>query len=240
LAYYLEKTPFPDSRNLPEPGLQIPYHLRALDPATGKELWKRHFESDAPTPFTDPQGERVVLGWPANGSEAKKAASSNPVTREILKNSKLQDQDSYFEVLDARSGASLGGALVTVGSGAASFDGAFSAGDGLILTKGVRVSLYSLRDGQLKAHFVGAWPSASAESSLLALDLGGGRLGVFDLTSGTKLDEQLFPDGISYTHFSGDGKRLFVLTAHQTAVILDVSDVRKANAPASETKGVNH
>jgi len=75
---------------------------------------------------------------------------------------------------------------------------------------------------------------------LLALDLGGGRLGIFDLNSGTKLDEQLFPDGLAYTHFSGDGKRLFVLTEHQTAVILDVSDVRKTNAPASETKNVNN
>jgi len=225
----------------PALGLQAPYSLRSLDPATGEELWKRTFRDNSPTPFADPQGQRLVLGWKAKTSEAKSAANHNPAARDILKNAKLTDRDSYFEALDARSGNSVGGVLVTVGNGAATFDAAFSVGDAMILQKdGVRVSMYLMSDGQLKARLVGVRPSASAESNLLALDLGGGRLGIFDLANGTKLDEQLFPDGLAYTHFSGDGKRLFVLTEHQTALILDVTDVRKANVPASQTKELNN
>jgi hypothetical protein len=100
----------------------------------------------------------------------------------------------------------------------------------MILVKdSVRVSLYSLADGLLKAHLVGVGPSVSAESKLLALDLGSGRLGIYDSGSGAKLDQQLFPDGIAYTQFSSDGKRLFVLTDHQATFILDVSKVREAH-----------
>jgi len=220
--------------DIPDAGMEPPYELRARDPGTGKELWKREFKENAPVPFADPQGERLVLGWKARSSEAKSAASHNPVARDLLKNSKVTDHDTYFEVLDARSGSSVGSVLVMAGNGAASFDAAFSAGDTLILQKdGSRVSLYSLRDGQVKTRLVGFRPSATAEGNLLALDTGERRLGIFDLSTGTKLDEQIFPDALAYTHFSADGKRLFVLTEHQTVVILDASNVR--NQPVTST-----
>jgi len=219
---------------------QVPFRLRSLDPASGKELWKRDFVDMAPIPFADPQGERLVLGWRAKSWEAKEAAARNPAVKLLYKNAKLTDQDSFFEALDARTGKSLGGILVQVGSRAISFDSAFSVGDTMILIKdGVRVSLYSLADGLLKGRLVGVGPSLSAESKLLALDLGSGRLGIYDSNSGAKLDQQLFPDDIAYTHFSVDGKRLFVLTEHQAAVILDVSKVREprpGNPPAAEEK----
>jgi hypothetical protein len=93
----------------------------------------------------------------------------------------------------------------------------------------LRVSIYSLHDGSLKARLVGVKPSASAQSNLRALDLGPGRFGIFDLNTGAKLDEQKFPEGIAYTHFSGDGNRLFVLTDDQTSFILDVTSESTAN-----------
>jgi hypothetical protein len=226
LDYFWSK-PTNAFEKLSSPEMQAPYTLRALDPASGKELWKREFKDNPPTPFADPQGERLVLGWKAKTSQAKSAASRNPVMYEIYKKAKLTDHDSFFEALDARSGISVGGVLVTVGNGPTTFDTAFSVGGVMILIKdGVRVSIYSLRDGLLKARLVGNRPSASTEANLLALDLGGGRLGIYDLSTGTKLDEQLFPEGLAYSHFSPDGKRLFVLTEHQTAAIIDVNDVR--------------
>jgi hypothetical protein len=207
---------------------QVPYRLSALDPASGKELWKREFEDDPPTPFADPQGERLVLGWKAKSSGAKDAASRDAVAHALYKNAKLTDHDSLFEALDARTGKSVGTVLVQVGNGALSFDSAISVGDALILMKdGVRVSLYTLRDGQLKARLVGQRPSACAETNLLVLDHGSGRLGFYDLTNGAKLSEQIFPEEIAYTHFAADGKRLFVLTEHQSAIILDTSKVRE-------------
>ena len=221
------------------PEAQTPFRLRALDPASGKELWKRDFGANAPTPFADPQGDRLVLGWKAKSWDAKEAASRNPAVKLIYKNAKLTDQDSFFEALDARTGKSLGGILVQVGSGPISFDSAFSVGDTMILVKdSVRISLFSLADGQLKARLVGVGPSVSAESKLLALDLESGRLGIYDSNSGVKLQQFIFPDSIAYTRFSADGKRLFLLTEHQATFILDVSKVREAHTenPAAEGK----
>jgi hypothetical protein len=215
--------------------MQLPFRLRGLDPLTGRELWKREFDDNPPTPFTDPQGERIVLGWKAKSSGAKEAASHDPASRASYKSAKLTDHDSFFQALDARTGKPVGGVLVQVGNGPATFDSAFSAGEAMILVKdGVRVSIYSLRDGKLNAHLVGVRTSLSPQANLLAVDLGTGRLGIFDLSSGVKLDEQPFPEEIAYSHFSADGKRLFVLTAHQAAVILDVSRVREHQAAAAD------
>ncbi len=239
LDHSVIKEPIGDPFNFPLLEMQIPFRLRGVDPATGKELWKRAFESAPPTPFADPQGDRFVLAWRAKSFGAKEAASHNPAVQAIYKGAKITDRDSLFEALDARTGKSLGGALVQIGNGPTSFDSAFSEGDALILIKdGVRVAIYSLRDGTMKAHLVGARPSASAKNNLLAMDLGGGHLGIYDLNSGTKLDDQTFPGEIAYTHFSGDGKRLLVLTEHQLALVLDMSNVRESHGetpqPAAE------
>jgi len=213
----------------------IPYRLRGLDLATGKELWKREFLENSPIPFADPQGGRVVLGWNAQDPGAQSAAKKVPSAWEIFKHAKISKLDAYFEILDALTGKSIGGVLVQVGSGPASYDAAFSTGDALFLLKDrKRVSVYSLQDGSLKARMVGGLPSANAQSNLFAVDEGLGRLSIYDLATNAKLDHQIFPEPLAYTHFSADGKRLLVLTKHQVVYVLDLSGVRGAlSGPAS-------
>lgn len=204
----------------------VPYKLLARDPYSGEALWKRSFFRETPVPFPDPQGTRLVLGWPAQGDEARQAASHFPAAKQILKKAKLDEHDTFFEVLDARSGKSLGGVLVQVGNHASSFDAAFSEGDTLFLLKdGMRVSLFSLSEGALKAKLVGNKPAANGASNLLALNEGAGKLALYDAHTGAKLDQLLFPEEIAYSHFSDDGKRLFVLLQNQQAFVLDVSAV---------------
>jgi hypothetical protein len=213
----------------------IPYRLRALDPATGQELWKREFFENSPVPFADPQGERVVLGWNAQSLHAQSAAKRIPSVWEIFKHAKISKLDSYFEILDARSGKSIGGVLIQAGSGPASYDAAFSAGDALFLSKdGKRVSVYSLQDGSLKVRLVGGIPTANAQNNLFAMEQGPARLVIYDLATAAKLDQQIFPDSIAYTHFSADGNRLLVLTRHQVAYVLDLSGVRTARPSGSD------
>jgi hypothetical protein len=211
----------------------IPYRLRALDVTTGKELWKREFSENGPLPFADPLGDRVVLGWYAKSPGAESAAKRIPQVWEIFKHAKISKLDSYFEVLDALSGKSVGGVLIQVGSGPASYDAAFSAGDALFLIKdGKRVSVYSLQDGNLKVRLTGGIPTANSRNNLFAMEEGPGRLVIYDPTTAAKLDEQIFPDAIAYAHFSVDGNRLLVLTRHQVAYVLDVSGVH-ANSSAT-------
>lgn len=84
---------------------------------------------------------------------------------------------------------------------------------------------------ELALHAKGFQAAPSAESNLFALDEGIGRLGIYDLLTGQKIEEQLFGDNLAYKHFSADGKKLLVLTQHQEVFVLDMSTVREHPLP---------
>jgi hypothetical protein len=215
----------------------VPFHLRALDAATGKELWSRSFTGVPPIPFADPQGERLVLSWKAKSAGAGAAAKHDPALKEVLKKAKLTDHDSFLEALDARTGKSVGGVLVQSGTGPANFDSIFSSGQAIIFSRdAVRVYVYSMLDGQLKGRLNGIRPAANARSNLLALEPDSGQLGLYDLNTATQLDELVFPDPVVYTHFSEDGQSLFVLTENQFAFVLDIKGIRESHPLTSTTK----
>jgi hypothetical protein len=217
----------------------VPFRLRGLDPSTGREVWSRLYDTNSPVPFSDPQGNRIVLGWKAHSPAAESAAKRFPAAREAYKKQKLEDQDSFFEVLDAASGASVGGVLVQFGSGPINFDSAFSVGNFLVLTKDAyRVTVFRLNQGTLFGRFRGNYPAVSDAAKILAVDDGAGKLSLYNLENAAKLAERKFPDYINYLCFSEKGDRLLVLTAHQTVYILDVRKTMEAfpAGPASATE----
>jgi WD40 repeat protein len=208
-------------------GSGVAFSLRGLNPLSGAQLWRMKFTGEIPIPFCDPQGSRFVLGWRAKTSSARNAVKNNPAILDAFKHSKRMEQDSVFEVFDASTGKSLGGVFIQFGDGPVNFTSAFSVGDFVFLVKdNARVTVMSLRDGKVVVHAKGFQPTPSAQANLLALDEGYGRLGVYDLTNGTKIEQQQFADAIAYKHFSADGKKLLVLTQHQQLIVLDMSDVR--------------
>jgi hypothetical protein len=212
----------------------VPFHLTAADPRTGAELWKKSFKDNCPVSFPDPQGSRLVLGWQAQAPEAKKVADGFPELKNLFKKTKINPLDSFFEVVEVKTGKSLGGALLQVGGVPATYDAAFSEGDALILLKeDMRVSLYSIKTGLLITRLTGITPAANGPANLLALNGGDGKLLLYDLNSGAKLDDELFPDDIFYMHFSEDGTRLLVLTARQVVFILDVTKTPRTAVPVS-------
>jgi hypothetical protein len=207
----------------------LPYRLRALDPASGKELWKREFSQQPPVPFADPQGERLILAWDGDSLGAEMAAKRIPAVWRTFKKTKRTKLVTYFEVLDARSAQPVGGVLIQRGSGPYSFDAAFSVGDALFLVRdGRRISVLALQDGSVRAQLIGGMPAANAQSKLFAFEEAPGRLVICDLATGAKLSQHIFLNPIAYTHFSADGTRLLVLSKYQTAYILDVSFLRRA------------
>ena len=206
----------------------VAFTLRGLDPASGAQSWRAKFDAEIPIPFSDPQGSRFVLGWRAKTQRARSAVKNNPSILDAFKHSKRMEQDSVFEAFDTISGKSLGGVFVQFGDGPVNFSSAFSVGDFIFLVKDdIRVTVISLRDGKIIVRAKGFQPSTSAQSNLLALDEGMGRLGIYDLLTGQKIEEQFFGDNLAYKHFSADGKKLLVLTSHQEVFVLDMSDVRE-------------
>lgn len=209
----------------------IPFRLRGIDPATGKQLWSRAFGGATPLPFSDPQGDQLVLGWGARSDGAEPAAHKFPAVWEIFKHAKPAKQDTLFESIDARTGKPTGAALVQAGSGAISYESAFAVGDTLILVKDHRrVSLYSLADSHLKGRIVGEIPSANSHANLLVVSDEAGRLLLYDLKTAEKVNDLLFAEPVAYTHFSEDGKKLFVLSQYQEAFVLDVDQIRHKGA----------
>lgn len=213
----------------------LPFILRALDFQSGSELWERKFDQNPPVPFSDPQGDRVVLGWSADSDGARKAAKSNAVAEKQLKAEKKKSHDIYFEVLDARTGKTLGGALVESNSAADTFDEAFSEGDWLVLARdGQRVIVESLSTGREILRLRGWMPTIHAANAMLCLSPEASHLDLYDLISGQKMKDYRFPAPIAYAKFSADGKKLLAVTQNQFVLVLDVGKVRKGSAAAAE------
>ena len=215
-------------------GRSFPYEIHALDPANGKELWQRSFEIDpysqtpsiksTPVVYTDPQGDRIVLGWGARTPGGKEAADHSATAKNLMKQVKVTDHDSVFEVLDARSGKTVAAAFVQTAGGADTFDSAFSEGDWLVLEKGGQsVSVISLSTGSQVAQDAGNAPAISAEAGLVSFSGDAGHFTIADLKTPGQKREYTFPSRVAYSHFSADGKRLLVMTDDQTVYLLDTT-----------------
>lgn len=215
-------------------GRSFPYEIHALDPANGKELWQRSFEIDpysqtpsiksTPVVYTDPQGDRIVLGWGARTPGGKEAADRSATTRNLMKQVKVTDHDAVFEVLDARSGKTIATAFLQTPGGADSFDSVFSEGDWLVIEKGGQtITVLSLSTGEQVAQETGNAPAVSAEAGLLSFAGDAGRFTVIGLKAPDQKREYTFPARVAYSHFSADGKRILVMTDDQTVYLLDAA-----------------
>src|SRR3989442_6468118 len=101
----------------------------------------------------------------------------------------------------------------------------------------MQYDIYACRVDLLMTKIAEDTTAASERNNLLALDEGAGKLALYDSGTGVKLDQLLFPEEIAYSHFSPDGDRLFVLTQHQIAFVLDVSGIRRLRPrPAAPTQ----
>jgi hypothetical protein len=206
------------------------FSLRALDTRSGNELWKRGFESDPAVPFSDPQGDRFVLGWKAASPGGRRAMKDNPAAVEAFKHDKQANKDSYFEVLDPRTGKSLGGVLAQIDSPPEEFDSAFSEGDWLALAKdGQRVFVFSLSPKQEVLKLFGWRPTLTAATATLCLSTQMNRLTTYDLKTGEKLHDYTFAGAIVYAHFSADGQKLLALTQDQMLYVLDARSATTAS-----------
>jgi hypothetical protein len=216
---------------------RLGYELRGLDLKTGKVLWSHDFGSnggsdEAPVTFTDPQGERVVVGWDGDSLRGRKAAKRNAVALENMKAKKATAHDSVFEVLNARTGVTEGVAFVPGGTGPQGYTSAYSAGNWLIVVKdNMRITVVSLAEGDERLHLTAQDSALFAPAGLLAVSEGAGRVQLYDLVRGARKDRYSFPENIAYMRFSADGKRLLVLTEYQNVSVIDLTE--PAAAPSA-------
>lgn len=208
--------------------------LDLRDSITGNTLWTRQFPNEAPVVQVSPDFKTVLVRWNFSSLAAKNELKGNPEIARLIEKIKRTDSDYLVEVLDAQTGKLINAITVDTNNGSFRPQSIFAVGERLVLSDNLnRVVIYSLSTGKQLAKAFGRAPEVSESSALLAAENELGQLNLFDLATMVKRDELRFPSPIAMKQFSADGKHLFVLTAAQTAYVIDVAQLSKPSTAAA-------
>jgi hypothetical protein len=200
---------------------------------SGKSLWSRTFPHEAPRVYVEPDTGTFALEWSLTSASAKAEMESNTDLAKKTQSVRREDTNLLVEVLDGKTGKYQGGVAVDTNKNSFRISDIFAAGNTLVISDSQnRILTYSLSTGEQIGKTFGRAAEVSTASGLIAAENELGQLLLLSLSSLEKRDELIFNSPIAMKHFSDDGKRLFVLTAAQTAYVLDVS----ALAGSSTTK----
>ncbi|HEY2461331.1 MAG TPA: M48 family metalloprotease [Candidatus Acidoferrum sp.] len=210
------------------------FQLEILDTAHGNTLWKRDFPKRGPAIYGAHSPGRIILAWSGNSDGVKQEFLRDPALKEKWSSSGATEYDYFVEVLDGRTGNIVGSSMVRTGKRSFSLETLESAGNWLVAADSEnRVLLFSLSGGQQKAHWFGANPVLSADGTRLCISNERGQLRIYDLQTFGRPNELIFANHVSVDAFSGDSKKLFVLTDDQTAFVIDLNDAPATPAPTS-------
>jgi WD40 repeat protein len=186
------------------------------DVRDGHLLWSRYFSHEVPGISVG--SEKVLLRWSLNNAAGREELAKYPE----LKNS-AAETDYLLEQVDLHSDSVTNKLVIRTNKGSFAVEHIYSQGDWIVAgASGNQVLIYSLSTGQEKGHFFGEYPVLSG-NGLIALENEAGELTVYDMASSRPKKEYIFADPVSLKSFSSDGNRLFVMTASQTAYILDLN-----------------
>ncbi len=209
-------------------GLSSNITLEVRDARTGATLWTQNFPKESPGVWVDEHQGSIVLSWPVKADAAKAEMKGDSALTARLAAMREKEGDYYLQTLDAQTGRTTGKLLIETGKGSFRIADVFVAGEWLIISDTEnRVLVYALRDGEQKGKFFGHRPAVSKASNLLSVENESGQLTVYDLSTMEKRDQFTFSGPVALTQFSPDGKRLFVLTASQTAYVLNLAPAAK-------------
>lgn len=187
--------------------------------ATNKSVWSRHFAHEMPGFTLNSVAGTVLLGW----------SLAEPGGHDELQNfpdwkSRASKEDYLYELVDLHTNSTLGKVLVKSNKGSIRLEGAYSDGNWVVLTaNGNQILTFSLSSGLERGHFFGTAPVVVASAGLLAAEKDAKELDLYDLDSQQLRRRYIFSDPIALKRMSADGKRLLVLTASQTAYLLDTT-----------------
>ncbi|MCA1632714.1 MAG: M48 family metalloprotease [Acidobacteria bacterium] len=203
--------------------------LDVRDARSGASLWTKTFPKEAPGVWVDENHGSVVLSWPVKAEAVKAEAKLDAALAGRLAALKEKEGDYFLQTFDSWTGRVTGSLLVETGKGSFRIADVFVSGDWVVIADTEnRVLVYALAGGEPKGKFFGHRPTASRASNLLSVENERGQLSVYDLSTMEKRDQFNFSSPVSLTQFSPDGRRLFVLTANQTAYVLNLGASAKA------------
>ena len=192
------------------------------DVRTGARLWARDFENETPRYSITANHETITFVWPLQTQAAKDILRSNPQLAERARLMQDKKGDYLFQFVDSATGVNRGAFLLETGEGSFEVEGVTLYGDYVVVDDDEnRILVHSLKTGQLKQRFFGDHFAISESNGLIGVQNVAGRIIVYDLNNGAERSTLVFTKPISMLRFLPDGKRLFVLTADQTAFFFD-------------------
>ncbi|HEX8369723.1 MAG TPA: M48 family metalloprotease [Pyrinomonadaceae bacterium] len=196
--------------------------MEVRDAQTNGVLWTRRFDDERPRYGFNRKHGTLTLAWQLQAKAAKAIIKSNPALSARLASMQEKDGDYLIQILDPKSGQATGQFLLETGEGSFDIEQVYAAGDNLVISDSAnRILIYSISQGNLRHRFFGGYPTLNPAGSLIAIENEPGQLAIYDLASGAPLEKLYFGKPISFAQFNADGKRLFVLTANQTAFVID-------------------
>jgi WD40 repeat protein len=206
------------------------------DAASGKVLWTRAFPQEAPSYALDSINGTIALRWPMATKAAKAELAANPDLAKHAEGIKKEETNLLIEIADAHTGKYLGGVIIDTNKGSFFAEIAFAAGNSVVIGDNEnRILIYSLATGQQTGAGFGHSAIVSPVSGLVAVENEAGQILLCDLATMEKRDEFRFNSPVSMKRFSDDGKRLFVLTAAQTAYVIDLTGGKQSAVNGAST-----
>ena len=194
--------------------------VQVEDLQSGRVLWSRHFEKEFPRHQVDLKQARVILGW---------AASDAAVAHEIQKYPKLAEPwatvrnhagAAFIEILNLSDGSVRHAMFLDSGA----LTGLHTVGERLLVSHRGYIEVFSLTNGHKEGDIPGWLRAASPTGNLLSVGTDApNELEIYDLQSLRRLDHFAFSAYVYFEQFSGDDKRLLVLTSDETAYFLDTT-----------------
>ena len=198
--------------------------MEVRDTQTNAALWTRRFDEERPSYGFNRTHGSLTLAWRIQTKAAKNIIKSDPALNAKLSAMQEKEGDFLFQFVEPKTGKITGQFLLETGEGSFGIESVFAAGDNLVISDTTnRVLIYSIAQGTLRHRFFGGWAMINLPENLIAVENEPGQLAIYDLTTGAEREKLRFGKPISFAQFSADGKRLFVLTANQTAFILDAT-----------------
>ena len=198
--------------------------MEMRDTRSQQLVWSKPFPKEAPEYWVNSREGTMVVMWPTTYDAAKAEIKGDQNLQKEASALKDKEGNYLLQVLDAKTGKTVGQLIVETGKGSFHISEAFAVNDLVIIADSQnRVLVYSLATGQQKGKVFGAYAAVNPAAGLLCVENEEGRLTIYDIATMEKRDQFTFADSIAMMRFSVDGQKLFVLTANQTAYVLDVS-----------------
>jgi WD40 repeat protein len=208
--------------------------LDVRDSVTGKSLWTRQFPKESPRVFVAADSSTLTLLWRLSTGAASFEMKADDDLAKRAGSVRRDEANFLVEIVDGHTGKSKGGFAIDTNKGAFDIRDIFAVGNRVVISDSLnRVLVYSAATGEQSGKAFGRSAESCGASGLIAAENEAGQLLFYDVSTMEKRDELRFNSPISMKRFSDDGKRLFVLTASQTAYIFDVAALSKAGTPAN-------